>query len=88
LGAARTANYTNADCSQTQVDGYKSILREKAFTHAIHHSNIAKLHYQCVSPNYPSGEDDDATVFFIMEDGTRFKKPDGSWQAGGNTVRE
>jgi hypothetical protein len=88
LSAALAGTHTNAECCQTQVDGYKSILREKAFTHAINHPNVAKLRYQCVSPNYPSGEDDDATVFFIMEDGTRCENPDGTWQAGGNTVRE
>jgi hypothetical protein len=68
--------------------GYRWILREKAFMHALDHPNIAKLHYQCVSPNYPTGENDDATVFFVMEDGTSFKNPDGSWQSGGSSLRE
>ncbi len=68
--------------------GYRSILREKAFMHALEHPNIAKLHYQCVSPNYPTGENDDTTVFFVMEDGTSFKNPDGSWQRGGSSLRE
>jgi hypothetical protein len=71
-----------------EVSGYKSILREKTFMHALEHPNIAKLHYQCVSPNYPTGEDDDATVFFVMEDGTSFKNSDGSWQRSGSSLRE
>ena len=68
--------------------GYRKILREKAFMHALDHPNIAKLHYQCVSPNYPTGENDDTTVFFVMEDGTSFRNPDGSWQRGGSSLRE
>jgi hypothetical protein len=68
--------------------GYRMILREKAFMHALDHPNIAKLHYQCVSPNCPTGEEDDTTVYFVMEDGTSFQNADKSWQLGGSSLRE
>ncbi len=98
FGLGLRISYTKTDGTQEYfvvkrndivATGYKSILREKAFMHALHHPNIVKLHYQCVSPNYPTGEDDDTTVFFVMEDGTSFINPDKrSWRRDGATLRE